>query len=105
MSWILDRRLELQDILVEALGSNNVYFQPPSNLTIKTPAIVFARDDIENTFADDLVYKQSYKYMVTVIDKTADSAIVERVSKLPMCRYDRHYSADNLNHDTFIITY
>lgn len=98
-------RLDLQAELEELLGSRNVYFQPPASVRINYPAIVYTRSDIDNTFADDSVYMQSHFYEVTVIDEDPDSKIVEAVSKLPSCRFSRHFTSENLNHDTFIIYY
>ena len=98
-------RLDLQAELEELLGSRNVYFQPPSSVRINYPAIVYTRSDIDNTFADDSVYMQSHFYEVTVIDEDPDSKIVDAVSKLPTCRFSRHFTSENLNHDTFIIYY
>lgn len=98
-------RLELHELLCETLGSRQVYFQPPSSIRMKYPAIVYSRSRIGNKFANDFIYNQSYQYSITVIDEDPDSEIVERVSKLPMCSFDRHYTADNLNHDTFTIYY
>lgn len=96
-------RLELHEILCEALGSRNVYFQPPESIKMKYPAIVYSRSDISNTYADDTSYLTSKEYLITVIDKDPDSEIPDRISKLPLCRFDRHYTADNLNHDVFTI--
>lgn len=96
-------RLELHEILCGILRSRNVYFQPPESLKMQYPAIVYSRDDIQNTFADDVVYMQKHVYQVIVIDKDPDSEIVEKVSKLPACRFDRHYISDNLNHDSFLL--
>lgn len=98
-------RLDLQDLLEFILGSRNVYYQPPESIKIKYPAIVYRRNDIDNNFADDIVYMQNHTYQIIVIDADPDSEIVDRVSKLPMCRYDRHYTSDNLNHDIFILNY
>ena len=98
-------RLDLQAELEELLGSRNVYFQPPASVRINYPAIVYTRSDIDNTFADDSVYMQSHFYEVTVIDEDPDSKIVDAVSKLPTCRFNRHFTSENLNHDTFIIYY
>lgn len=98
-------RLELHEILCEALGSRNVYFQPPANVQMKYPAIVYSRNSIRNSFASNSVYKQDRSYEIVVIDKNPDSEIPQRVSLLPRCRFDRHYVADNLNHDTFTIYY
>lgn len=96
-------RIELQSLLEEVLGSRNVYFQPPENVSMKYPAIVYSRSRIDNYHADDGVYKQSISYELTVIDSNPDSDIVTKVSRLPMCRHNRHYKSDNLNHDVFTI--
>lgn len=103
----MDKRLELHDILCEIInitepdGDRHVYFQPPPSVKIKYPAIVYSRDGIDNTFANDSVYIQYPSYKITVIDKNPDSEYVKKVSRLPGCRFDRHYTSDNLNHDTF----
>lgn len=100
-----ERRLELHELFATMLGSRNVYFQPPSTIKMKYPAIRYAREDIDNSFANNNVYMQSCVYRVTVIDEDPDSKIVEKVSKLPTCRFNRHFAADNLNHDVFILHY
>lgn len=96
-------RLELQTLLEGLLGSRNVYFQPPEKTVLKYPAIVYLRDRIENTHADDDVYMQSLAYQVTVIDANPDSEIPMKVSRLPRCRHDRHFKSENLNHDVFTL--
>lgn len=96
-------RLELQTLFENLLGSRNVYYQPPASIFIKYPAIVYSRYDIENTFANNGVYLQATAYQVTVIDEDPDSEIVKKVSKLPMCNFDRHFVSDNLNHDVFTL--
>lgn len=101
----MNRREELHEILCETLGSRNVYFQPPESIKMQYPAIVYSRDDIDNNFANNSVYMQSLAYSIIVIDSDPDSEVVDRVSKLPRCQYDRHYKADNLNHDMFTIYY
>ena len=96
-------RLELQTLLEKLLGSRNVYYQPPASIFMKYPAVVYSRYDIENTFANNGVYLQATAYQVTVIDEDPDSDIVKKVSKLPMCNFDRHFVSDNLNHDVFTL--
>lgn len=98
-------RLELQNLLESILGSRNVYYQPPESIKIKYPAIIYSRNDIDNNFADDIVYMQNHTYQIIVIDANPDSEIIDKISKLPMCRYNRHYTSDNLNHDVFILNY
>lgn len=96
-------RLELHSVLEEILGSKNVYFQPPESINMKYPAIVYSRSNISNNFANNAPYSQSLSYEIIVIDKDPDSNIVFKVSQLPMCRFDRHYESDNLNHDIFTL--
>ena len=98
-------RLELQNLLENIIESRNVYYQPPESVKINYPAIVYSREDIVNVFADDIVYAQNHTYKLTVIDPNPDSEIVNKISKLSMCRFDRHFKSDNLNHDVFIINY
>lgn len=96
-------RFELHKKLRDVLGNDNVYFQPPSSILMKYPAIVYTIDEFVNTFADNEVYAQTKVYSVTVIDKDPDSTIVDKISKLPTTSYERHYEKDNLNHDVFTI--
>ena len=98
-------RLELQLVLEELLGLTNVYYQPPSTVIMKYPAIVYSRDMMGITFANDKVYTTETAYEVIVIDKNPDSIIVGKVAKLPTAKFNRNYTADNLNHDVFIIHY
>lgn len=93
------QRLELQAILVAILGSSNVYFQPPPTLKMQYPCIIYKRDRLNTIFADNKPYKNKTRYQVTVVDPNPDSIIHEKVALLPMCSYERFYTADNLNHD------
>lgn len=81
----------------------NVYYQPPDGLKMKYPAIRYKRSSIGKQAADNLPYIVDAGYEVTVIDRDPDSPIVDAISKMPRCRHARHYTAENLNHDTFII--
>ena len=95
------QRLELQALLVDLLGSNNVYFQPPPTVQMVYPCIVYKRDNVQTDFADDKPYSLETRYLVTVIDPNPDSPLHEMLAQLPKCRFDRFYTADNLNHDVF----
>lgn len=101
----MSTRLELHELLCDTLGSRNVYFQPNESVKMKYPAIVYSRDDIENAYANNGVYMRSPAYQLIVIDPDPDSEIVDRISQLPKCTFDRHYTSDNLNHDAFTIYY
>ena len=96
-------RLELDQILRDILESTNVYFQPPESVKMDYPAIVYQRDYATTQFADDQPWRTTKRYMITVIDKNPDSTIPDKVAKLPMCSFSRHFTADNLNHDSYTI--
>ena len=98
-------RLELHALLVSILGSNHVYFQPPASIQMSYPCIVYERSSNDTKFADDRPYRQTKKYTVTVIDKNPDSAIPDKVAKLPLCKLGRCYTTENLNHDSFDLYY
>lgn len=98
-------RDDLQIFLEALLGSRNVYFQPPPSKRMRYPAIVYNLSDIQNTSADNGIYIQETMYQVTVIDEDPDSDISKLVSKIPRCRFDRFYAADDLNHFVFTIYY
>ncbi len=94
-------RLELQAYLVGLLGSDNVYFQPPPTVKMQYPCIIYKRDNVNTAFADNKPYKHKTRYQVIVVDVNPDSDIHEKVAALPMCSYDRFYTADYLNHDVY----
>lgn len=83
--------------------TQHVYFQPPTNTRMEYPAIRYERTDINAIFANDKPYHQVRAYEVTIIDKNPDSTIIDEISKMPMSRFSRHYTADGLNHDVFVI--
>jgi hypothetical protein len=95
------QRLELQALLISLLGSTNVYFQPPENVKMQYPCIIYNRDDRAIEYANNEPYKHKTRYQVTVVDQNPDSDIHEKVAELPLCSYDRFYAADNLNHDVY----
>lgn len=96
-------RLQLQSELEELLGSRNVYYQPPENLKIVYPAIVYSKSNIEKTNADNKGYLLSNKYEIIVIDKKPDNPVVQKLLSFTLCSYNRHYVSDNLNHDVLTL--
>lgn len=94
-------RLELQALLVDALGSSHVYFQPPPTIKMVYPCIIYHRDYATTKHADNKPYGYQKRYLVVVVDQNPDSVIPEKVAALPKCIYDRSYTTDNLNHDAY----
>lgn len=94
-------RAELQSLLVEILGSDQVYFQPPPSVQMQYPCIVYRRDYMDVKHADNRPFNRRMRYQVTVIDRDPDSVIPDKIAELPLCSFDRFYTAENLNHDVF----
>lgn len=100
----MDQRLELQQLLESLLpAGSKAYFQPPASVQLVYPCIIYQRDYATTDFADNKPYRYRKRYQVTVIDRDPDSVIPDKVAELPLCVFNRHFKADNLNHDVFQI--
>lgn len=99
----MGQRLDLQTLLETLLGSEAVYFQPPPNVQMTYPCMVYKRDDIDAKHADNHPYKLKKRYLVTVMDEDPDSIIYEKVAALPQAAYLRHFVKNNLNHDVLTL--
>lgn len=97
-------RLALHDLLL-SIGGPNVYYQVPSTLSMNYPAIQYSINSIKNKHADDEVYCQDTCYSIIVMSEDADCDIVDKISKLPKCTFDRRYTADNIYHTVFNMYY
>lgn len=96
-------RLELQYKLEKALGSKNVYYQPPAGVKMEYPAIRYQLDDVDLAKADNISYRKTRRYQIIVIDRYPDNPVIDKLLGWPYCSYDRPYTADNLNHDVLIL--
>ena len=101
----MDRRLKLNQLLRDILGSDNVYYQPPMSISIKHPCIIYSLKRIDSKYADDTSYHSRKGYDIIVIDRDPDSAIPDRIGALPYVSFDRCYVSDNLNHSVFTLYY
>lgn len=99
----MDRRLKLHNILIDILGTDKVYFQPPENCKIQYPCIIYKIKRIDSDFANDKPYSYQKQYQVTIIDKNPDSKLPDKLSELPKCYYETFFTSDNLNHYIFNI--
>lgn len=96
------KRLTLDSALIDLLGSDNVYFQPPESVRLKYPCVIYSRQTGDSQYADNMNYKFFYRYQIIYIDRNPDNDFVEKMLKrFPMCVYDTHYVKDNLNHEVF----
>ena len=99
-------RLELHAKLQELVGNTNVYFQPPASVKLSYPCIIYSIGNGDAKHADNMVYKFVNSYELLFIYKKPNLEIIETVLReLPMCRLNRAYCADNLNHYAFTLYY
>lgn len=98
-------RLELQTKLEELLGSRNVYYQPPESVKMEYPAIRYSKKKPDTKYANNKVYMKTNCYEIIVISRKPDEPIIGKLEELPMCEWDNHYTADNLNHDVLTLYY
>lgn len=101
---------DLQFLLEDLMGKKatlqdkqNVYFQPPESFKMNYPCIRYKLADIVNRNADNLSYNQAVAYELTYISKKPNGEMQLEIAKLPMCKFDRFYTADNLNHYVYTI--
>lgn len=99
----MGQRLLLHEKLKSVMGANLVYFQPPANVQMKFPCLVYERSRADTKFADNRPYLHKTRYTLTVIDRNPDSEFLDPISELPMCVHRTFFTADNLNHDVYDI--
>ena len=92
-------RIDLQNELEKLLGLRHVYYQPPENFKMEYPAIRYKKSDIDTKHANNNPYLHKKKYELIVIDRKPDNEVIQKILELPLSSYERHYVADNLNHD------
>lgn len=93
----MDKRIELHYKLLTLL--NNVYFQPPSNVRLAYPCIVYHKRPPEVKMANNSSYNKTQEYQITVIDQNPDSDTAERILGLfPYCTIESYSIIGNLNH-------
>lgn len=90
--------------LLEAFAPN-VYFQPPSDVRMNFPAIIYTRDRPFMNKANNGAYMFQWSYRITVVDTTPDSDIPESlVRAFSTCVVDSTAVIEGLNH-TYLTLY
>lgn len=92
-------RDDLHKVLVQILGSDNVYYHPPVNLKISYPAIVYEKTQYWQAYADNLGYARIPQYRATVISRLPDHPAIERILDLRGSDYVSHFVSEGLHHD------
>lgn len=98
-------RSDLHDILVNVLGNDNVYYQPPASISMTYPCIVYKRDGGVTNFSDNIPYNHTRRYMVTVISKDPDLDVFDKMLNLETCRIERTFTSNGLHHAVYFINF
>lgn len=116
----MERRSDLLiQELKDLLGTDEVYFQPSADAGtdeygesyiftgIQYPCFIMKRTTAYQPAASDRNYLFRPGYEVTYInDDEPDPEMLEMMMRrFGCCHYDRHFIADNLHHDVFMIYY
>lgn len=94
---------DLLHLLQQAVRHNRVYFQPPENLNIGYPAVVFHLSKIEIDHASDVPYKGAKEYSVVLITKDPEPDVINEILKIPYSSLDTTYISDGMNHFVFTV--
>lgn len=98
-------RLTLHEELCKVLGSKNCYYSPPSKM--KYPCIKYEMENPSVDYADDIEYRSTNAWMITIIDPDPESEIPARLKEhFPRyCSKSREYSANGLRHFVYTLYY
>lgn len=101
--------MKIHQILCDVMGCETegdrcrCHFQPPSNVRMVYPALVYELSDIQIWQADNKHYHAEEVYMLTLMDKNPDSKYLEKLKYVPNVSFNRFYVVDGLNHWVFTI--
>lgn len=99
------KRLELHKILVKILGNENAYFQPPESIKIVLPCILYTVSNVESKHANNAVYNSHKRYKLTLMIKSPESELCNKIEALPMCAFDTSYVSNGVHHHVYNIYY
>lgn len=105
----MGNRLDLHETLcaiiniTEPDGDRHVYYNPPEAIRMKYPAIRYISKPPNTAYANNALYRSKKAYELVLIEVGSDSEYADEIEKLPYCKIDRFYKANNLNHTVFTI--
>lgn len=95
-------RLKLHEQLASICP--NCYYQPPRNIQMTYPCIVYNRAGYNDMFANDKKYLSRDSYMITVIDRDPDSEIPNKIlDTFVKSSYQDGFTQDNLHHSVLTL--
>lgn len=80
-----------------------VYYQPPEEIKLDYPAILFEKTGGEYSFANNKVNSKAAKFKVTVIYKDPNFEYEESMSHIRYCSPDTSFRTEGLYHDVYTV--
>lgn len=95
----------LSTLLNSVPGIKKCYFEPPTNMQLKYPCIIYKLRGNEADFADNIRYMKRKIYTVTIITEDPDSEIPDILEEMfPYCSMDSPpFVVDGLHHYTYTL--
>jgi len=97
----LGRRLQLDAILTTI--TEHVYFQPPEDIRMEYPCVVYEKAPGSTKYADNKPYAYDQQYELKLITEDPDDPIFDELVALSMSKHSQSYVAENLYHHVFAI--
>ena len=83
---------------------DNVYYQPPSDIKLKYPCIIYQDNMLAQKYANNKLYSTFMGYRVMVIDKDPEGYIEKKIlENFIYARWQSRYIRDNLNHTVLLV--
>lgn len=101
----MTRRQQLHSEL-KSLGLTNVYFQPPENVKLIFPCLIYKMVRLSPEYADNIPYAMSKRYNLLYITKDPDDTMPETLAwHFPSIIHNTSYVNDTLYHHSFDLYY
>lgn len=98
------KRVDIQEKFKFLLGSDNVYYQPPANLKMKYPAIVYSLDGLDVKRFDNTRLINKNCFSVTHIYRNESENLVETMLKnFEYISFDNRSIVDGIYNDHYTI--
>lgn len=101
----MGRRLQLQTVLDSIEGPTKVHYQPPANVRLTYPCILYTLSNELSRHANNNLYMNKKRYTITVIDANPDSLIPDEILRLPLSSFSRRFMNDGLYHTVYDVYY
>lgn len=93
----MDRRLLLSAELHKFM--DNVYYEPPENMTLQYDCIIYKKDPDYQEKANNYNYISVDRYAITVVERKVDTGVAQAIrDHFPACTITNTFVSDSLHH-------